>query len=63
MELALPRAWKRDWDVYERAKELGIDFKTKEEVIRPIKGRRICSVTFTPSGLVFTSGSGEGEAR
>lgn len=60
MELRLPKAWERDWDVYGRAKELGIDFKAKEEVVRAPKGRRICSVTFTPSGLVFTSGSGGG---
>jgi len=53
-------AWKRDFDVYDRIKELGIDLGRKEEVIPPPKGRRICSLTFTPSGLVFTSGVGSG---
>ena len=53
-------AWKRDFDVYDRIKELGIDLGRKEEVISPSKGRRICSLTFTPSGLVFTSGVGSG---
>jgi len=60
MELRLPKAWGRDWDVYSRAQEVGIDFRAKEEVVRAPKGRRICSVTFTPSGLVFTSGAGGG---
>jgi hypothetical protein len=60
MGLELPKAWQRDWDVYERAKELGIDFRTEEEVVRGPKGRRICSVTFTPTGLIFTSGAGGG---
>lgn len=57
MDLKMPKKWQRDWCVYDRAKELGIDFKTKEGVIPPVKGRRICSATFTPSGLVFLSGS------
>ena len=60
MELTVPERWKRDWDVYDRAKELGIDFKTREEIIPDPKGRRICSATFTPSGLVFVSGAGGG---
>lgn len=53
-------SWKRDFDVYERIDKLGIDLKTRDEVIPPPKGRRICMVTFTPSGLVFTSGTGGG---
>ena len=53
-------AWKRDFDVYDRIKELGIDLGRKEQVIPPSKGRRICSLTFTPSGLVFTSGVSSG---
>lgn len=56
----LPKAWQRDWDVYDRAKELGIDFGKKEDAIPEPTGRRICMVTFTPSGLVFTSGTGAG---
>jgi hypothetical protein len=52
--------WKRDFDVYERIDKLGIDLKTKEEVLPDPKGRRICMLTFTPSGLVFTSGTGGG---
>ena len=53
-------AWKRYFDVYDRIKELGIDLGRKEDVLPPPKGRRICSLTFTPSGLVFTSGFANG---
>jgi hypothetical protein len=52
--------WKRNFDVYERIGKLGIDLGRKEEVIPAPKGRRICMLTFTPSGLVFTSGTGGG---
>lgn len=53
-------SWKRDFDVYDRLKELGIDLGSKEDSIPPPAGRRICGLTFTPSGLVFTSGTGGG---
>ena len=56
----LPDAWQRDFDVYDRINKLGIDLKTKAEVLSAPKGRRICSATITPSGLVFTSGTGGG---
>lgn len=52
--------WQRDFDVYDRIKELGIDLGKKEDAIPDPAGRRICMVTFTPSGLVFTSGTGGG---
>ena len=54
------KSWKRDFDVYDRIKALGIDLGKKEESIPAPAGRRICMVTFTPSGLVFTSGTGGG---
>lgn len=53
-------SWKRDFDVYDRLKELGIDLGKKDEVLPEPAGRRICMLTFTPSGLVFTSGTGGG---
>ncbi|MBT3341876.1 MAG: RidA family protein [Gemmatimonadetes bacterium] len=56
----LPAAWQRDFDVYDRIKELGIDLKSKEDIIPAPSGRRICMITLTPSGLVFTSGTGGG---
>lgn len=58
--IEIHRDWKRNFDVYDRIKELGIDLGTKEEVIPAPRGRRICVLTFTPSGLVFTSGTGGG---
>ena len=56
----LHAGWQRDFDVYDRIKELGIDLGSKEDTIPNPKGRRIAMVTFTPSGLVFTSGTGGG---
>ena len=56
----LPQAWRRDFDVYERIERLGIDLKTREEVLPPPRGRRICMATITPSGLIFTSGTAGG---
>lgn len=53
-------SWKRDFDVYERIDKLGIDLGTRDQTISPPRGRRICSATFTVSGLVFTSGTGGG---
>lgn len=58
--LELHNSWKRDFDVYDRVKELGFDLGNEENSIIPPNGRRICSLSFTPSGLVFTSGTGGG---
>lgn len=56
----LPDRWTRKFDVYERIDKLAIDLKTRDAVLPAPKGRRICMATFTPSGLVFTSGTGGG---
>jgi hypothetical protein len=53
-------SWTRDFDVYDRIKKIGIDLGKKEAVVAPMKGRRIANLAFTPSGLVFTSGTGGG---
>ncbi|MSS73508.1 MAG: hypothetical protein EXS64_18765 [Candidatus Latescibacteria bacterium] len=58
--MELHKSWKRDFDVYDRLKALKIDLGKQEDTIQAPKGRRICSVTFTPSGLVFSSGVGGG---
>lgn len=50
----------RPFNVYDRLNKLRIDLGKKEEVLPAPKGRRICMATFTPSGLVFTSGTGGG---
>jgi hypothetical protein len=59
-KMELHGSWKRDFDVYERLKDLAIDLGSKEDAVSYPKGRRIASATFTPSGLVFTSGTGGG---
>ena len=53
-------SWQRDFDVYDRLNALGIDLGTKADAISDPRGRRICNLTFTPSGLVFASGTGAG---
>ena len=53
-------SWQRDFDVYDRLSALGIDLGTKADAISDPRGRRICNLTFTPSGLVFASGTGAG---
>lgn len=56
----LHHGWHRDFDVYERLEKLGIGLGTKQDAIPAPHGRRICMLTFTPSGLLFTSGTGGG---
>lgn len=58
--MELHASWKRNFDVYDRLKDLNIDLGDKTSTISEPKGRRIASVTFTPAGLVFTSGTGGG---
>jgi hypothetical protein len=58
--MELHKSWKRDFDVYDRLKALKIDLGKQEDAVQAPRGRRICTMTFTPSGLVFTSGVGGG---
>lgn len=53
----LNQSWKRDFDVYDRLRELGVDLGQKEEVVPPPGLQRIAQVTFTVSGLAFLSGT------
>lgn len=53
-------SWKRDFDVYERIEKLEIDLGKKGDSIGSPAGNRISQMTFTPSGLVFLSGTGAG---
>jgi hypothetical protein len=59
--LKINSKWRRSFDVYERIKKLGLDLGTKEDALTPPKGAGICKLTFTPSGLVFTSGVAAGD--
>ena len=56
----LHNSWQRDFDVYDRLEALGIDLGSREDACPAPQGRGICMATFTPSGLVFTSGTGGG---
>jgi hypothetical protein len=58
--MELHNSWQRDFDIYDRLKELEVDLGREEDGVSSPKGRRIASVTFTPSGLLFTSGTGGG---
>lgn len=60
--LRINKKWRRDFDVYDRIKKLGLDMGKREEALAPSKGARICKLTFTLSGLVFTSGVAAGDA-
>ena len=53
--------WKRQFDVYDRVAKMELDLGEKDNTISDPQGRRICSLTFTPAGLVFTSGTGGGK--
>ena len=44
------KGWKRDFDVYDRVTKMGLDLGERSGTISDPKGRRICSLTFTPSG-------------
>ena len=55
------KKWLREFDVYDRIEKLGLDLGTKDEALPPSKGAKICKLTFTPSGLVFTSGVAAGD--
>jgi hypothetical protein len=59
--LEIQDGWKRQFDVYDRIAQMRMDLGEKSGTISDPKGRRICSLTFTPAGLVFTSGTGGGK--
>ena len=59
----IPDELKRNFDVYERIKELGIDLGTSNDHIKSIteSGLPIATVLFHESGLVYLSGEGGGD--
>ena len=59
----IPAELRRDYDVYDRIKELGIDLGTREENVITLKGRNICGAIVHESGLVYLSGVGMGEMQ
>jgi hypothetical protein len=60
-QAAIPDELRRNYDVYDRIKELGINLGTFEENVRSLEGRNIASVVFTESGIVYLSGVGAGK--
>ena len=59
-ESAIPDAMRRDFDVYDRIKSLGIELGTFEENVVSLAGAGIAGVVFQESGLVYCSGSSGG---
>ena len=62
-ESIIPAELRRDYDVYDRIKELGIDLGTREENVVSLKGKNICGAIVHESGLVDLSGVGKGEMQ
>ena len=61
-ESVIPVELRRDFDVYDRIKELGIDLGKRDELIS-LKGRNICGAIVHESGLVYLSGVGMGNMQ
>lgn len=57
----IPAQLRRNFDVYDRVKELGIDLGTFEDSVSSLKGRNICGAVVHESGLVYLSGVGRGD--
>jgi hypothetical protein len=59
-QLTLPNELKRNYDVYDRIRELAIDLGTFEQNVNSLKGAGNARVIFTESGLVYLSGVAKG---
>ena len=60
----IPERLRRDFDVYDRIRELELDLGTFDQWMgRDLKGANICSATFHESGLVYLSGYGYGPGQ
>lgn len=57
----IPAELRRNFDVYDRIRELGIGLGTWEENVHSLAGSGIASVVFVESGLVYLSGLGMGK--
>ena len=57
----IPAELRRNYDVYDRIGELGIDLGTFEDRVSSLQGRNICGAVFHESGLVYLSGIGLGD--
>ena len=59
-ESIIPAELRRNFDVYERIQQLGIDLGTFEQHVGTLKGRNIAGAVIHESGLVYLSGVGTG---
>lgn len=57
----IPAELRRNYDVYDRIREIGLDLGIFEERVRSLEGRNIAGVVFHESGIVYLSGIGLGE--
>ena len=60
-EAAIPDEMRRNYDVYDRIKSLGVDLGTFEENVRPAVGTPIATSLLHESGLMWMSGTGGGK--
>jgi hypothetical protein len=56
----IPAELRRNFDVYDRIKQLGIDLGTFEQNVGSLKGRNIAGAVIQQSGLVYLSGASAG---
>ncbi len=57
----IPHELRRNYDVYDRIKKLGINLGTFEEQVTSLRGRNIASMVLHKSGTVYLSGQGGGQ--
>lgn len=57
----IPAELRRNFDVYDRIRELGIQLGTFEDSVGSLKGRNICGAVVQESGFVWLSGVGRGD--
>ena len=60
-EAPIPDALRRNYDVYDRIKQLGINLGSFDEHVRSLEGRNIAGAIVHESGLVYLSGVGTGK--
>lgn len=59
----IPIELRRNFNVYDRVSELGIDLKSQNEIVTSLAGHNIAGVVFHESGLVYLSGVGMGDMQ
>jgi hypothetical protein len=59
-EAKIPEALRRNFDVYDRVRRIGLDLGTFDDNVRSLKGANIAGAVIHESGLIFLSGQGGG---